>query len=363
MLAMAQARENRDPYSGNHCQRLAVLARALGERLSLPQEDQIALVYGGYLHNIGLISIPDHIVFKRTRLTDDEWKAIRNHTLFGAQLCSTVPAFERVLPIIRSHHEHWDGSGYPDGLSGEEIPLLARIFQGADLYDALRTARPYKPALSHQHAIEIIAAEGRRGWREPNIADLLADLPIAELSSEMAIMPGLVTEVRESGKNNVPSGPPIEFYSCFISHSSQDSTVARQINDSLRQHDIKSWYAPEDLKIGDRFRLKIDESIKLHDKLLLILSRSSIRSAWVESEVEAALEHERRRSQDLPENEGRSSTILFPISIDDSVFEASSGWVAEVRRTRHIGDFRNWQDPARYAIALKRLLRDLAADK
>jgi hypothetical protein len=211
--------------------------------------------------------------------------------------------------------------------------------------------------LSHDDAVEIFRKEAERGWRDPGLLSLLADLATMELEIEAMTLPDLLAEVRPSA-----SKPrPIEFYSCFVSHSSQDAPIAQRINDDLRKNGIESWYAPEDLKIGDRFRLQIDESIKLHDKVLLILSRSSVRSTWVESEVETALEHERRRSQDLPENDWRSATILFPICIDDAVFEASSGWAAEVRRTRHIGDFRSWQDPDRYEAALKRLLRDLAA--
>jgi len=80
------------------------------------------------------------------------------------------------LPIIRSHHERWDGSGYPDGLGGEDIPLLARILQVADIYDALTTARPYKPAFSHLHAIEIMIEEARRGWRDPELVPLFAEV-------------------------------------------------------------------------------------------------------------------------------------------------------------------------------------------
>jgi CheY-like chemotaxis protein len=165
--------------------------------------------------------------------------------------------------------------------------------------------------------------------------------------------------------DSVPPPPqPIEFFSCFISHSSQDGVLAEKINNDLRAHGIKSWYAPEDLKIGDRFRLKIDESIRLHDKLLLILSRSSIASSWVEAEVEAALAEENLRSQLAPEPLRGNVTVLFPIRIDDSALESSRlGWAGEVRRTRHIGDFRNWRDPTQYAIALEKLLKDLAATK
>jgi putative two-component system response regulator len=98
-----------------------------------------------------------------------------------------------VLPIIRSHHERWDGSGYPDGLAGEEIPLLARILQVADIYDALTTARPYKPAFSHQHAIEIMLEEARRGWRDPELVPLFAEVSQAAEGGDVASWPANVS--------------------------------------------------------------------------------------------------------------------------------------------------------------------------
>jgi DNA-binding response OmpR family regulator len=154
---------------------------------------------------------------------------------------------------------------------------------------------------------------------------------------------------------------PIQFYSCFISHSSADAEIAGRINEDLRRQNVTCWYAPEDLKIGDKFRLRIDESIRLHDKLLLILSKSSIGSRWVTSEVEAALEEEDRRVRAAPADLRGNTTVLFPIRLDETVFEAQDGWVADLRRTRHIGDFRNWQDPTAYDAAFSGLLRDLAA--
>lgn len=154
---------------------------------------------------------------------------------------------------------------------------------------------------------------------------------------------------------------PILFYSCFISHSSADAEIAGRINEDLRRHHVTCWYAPEDLKVGDKFRQKIDESIRLHDKLLLILSKSSIGSRWVTSEVEAALEEEDRRVRAAPAELRGNTTVLFPIRVDATVFKARGGWVADLRRTRHIGDFLNWRDPDAYNAAFARLLRDLAA--
>jgi hypothetical protein len=116
---------------------------------------------------------------------------------------------------------------------------------------------------------------------------------------------------------------------------------------------VRCWFAPEDLKIGDQFRDRIDESIRLHDKLLIILSENSVSSPWVSDEVEAAIEREHREKR----------IVLFPIKIDDAVMESEQAWAASIRRTRHIGDFTNWEDYALYKKAFDRLLRDLKAEE
>jgi len=176
LFALAQSVEHRDKYTGMHCERLAAYSIALGQALGLPNQSQVALYRGGYLHDIGKISIPDTILYKRGLLTEEEWQAMRLHTIRGEEICRPMKTLAPVLPIIRSHHERWDGSGYPDGLRGDEIPLLARILQVADIYDALTTARPYKPAFSHQHAVEIMQEEMRRGWRDPELVPLFAEV-------------------------------------------------------------------------------------------------------------------------------------------------------------------------------------------
>jgi hypothetical protein len=142
---------------------------------------------------------------------------------------------------------------------------------------------------------------------------------------------------------------PIEYYSCFISYSSKDQLFADLLYSQLKTKGARVWLATEDLKIGDRFRSRIDEAIRLYDKLLLVLSENSIKSPWVEAEVEAALEKERRQKR----------TVLFPISLDPAVMEASEAWAAAIRRMRHIGDFQMWKDHEEFQKALARLLRDL----
>jgi putative two-component system response regulator len=176
LFALAQSVEHRDRHTGMHCERLAAYGIALAQALGLPPRDQLALYRGGYLHDIGKIAIPDSILFKRGLLTEQEWQVMRLHTIRGEEICRPMKTLAPVLPIIRSHHERWDGSGYPDGLRGEEIPLLARILQIADIYDALTTARPYKPAFSHEHTMELMMEESRRGWRDPELVPLFAQI-------------------------------------------------------------------------------------------------------------------------------------------------------------------------------------------
>ncbi|HYI11648.1 MAG TPA: toll/interleukin-1 receptor domain-containing protein [Thermoanaerobaculia bacterium] len=145
-------------------------------------------------------------------------------------------------------------------------------------------------------------------------------------------------------------GKPIEYYSCFISYSSADEEFARRLYADLQARRIRTWFAPEDLKIGDRFRSRIDESIRAHDKLVLILSERSIDSSWVEKEVETAYARERREKR---------SDIFFPIRLDDAVMETDRAWAADIVNTRHIGDFRLWKSHDDYTKSLERLVRDL----
>jgi putative two-component system response regulator len=172
LFALAQAVEQRDNYTAGHCQRLAGMSVALGRALGLNDDQLIALHRGGYLHDIGKVGVPDNILFKRGSLTEPEWDIMRAHTTSGEAICRPMKSLAPVLPIIRNHHERWDGSGYPDGLRGEQIPLLARILQVVDIYDALTTERCYKRALSHEEAMQVLDQEVRRGWRDPELISL-----------------------------------------------------------------------------------------------------------------------------------------------------------------------------------------------
>ena len=161
--------ESRDPYTEGHCERLAENASNLGRYLGLDEDKVTALRRGGYLHDLGKIAVPDEILKKGANLTADEWVIMRRHPITGENICRPLKSLRLVLPIIRNHHEHFNGSGYPDGLSGQSIPLLARILQVVDIYDALTTTRPYKPALSHEQAALTMREEARSGLWDPQL--------------------------------------------------------------------------------------------------------------------------------------------------------------------------------------------------
>ena len=164
--------EARDPYTEGHCERLSRDAVDLGRFLGLDEESIVALRRGGYLHDLGKIAVPDEILKKGSDLTPAEWEIMKQHPVTGEKICRPLRSLRLVLPIIRHHHEHSDGSGYPDGLRAGEIPLLPRILQVVDIYDALRTARPYKPALGHEQAALTMRAEARSGlWDQELVAD------------------------------------------------------------------------------------------------------------------------------------------------------------------------------------------------
>jgi putative two-component system response regulator len=155
--------EGRDPYTEGHCERLALHAADLGRHLGLDRDSITALRRGGYLHDLGKIAVPDEILKKGSDLSPEEWEIMKQHPVTGENICKPLKSLRLVLPIIRHHHEHIDGSGYPDGLRAGEIPLLPRVLQVVDVYDALRTARPYKPALGHDHSAQTMREKARQG--------------------------------------------------------------------------------------------------------------------------------------------------------------------------------------------------------
>lgn len=163
--------EGRDPYTEGHCERLSVHAADLGRHLGMDEDSVLALKRGGYLHDLGKIAVPDDILKKGSNLTPAEWAVMKLHPVTGESICKPLRSLRLVLPIIRHHHEHSDGSGYPDGLTASDIPVLPRVLQVVDVYDALRTARSYKPAMTHDQAVQTMREEARRGLWDANLVD------------------------------------------------------------------------------------------------------------------------------------------------------------------------------------------------
>ena len=176
LFTLALSVEAKDPYTKDHCNRLARTSLALGKALGLPPHQLKALSRGGVLHDLGKIATPEAILLKPGPLIEGERVVIQKHPIVGERICSPLRSLRLVLPILRHHHERWDGSGYPDGLAGEDIPLTARILQVVDIYDALVTERPYKPAFSHERACAILREQTARGWRDPRLVEALIDL-------------------------------------------------------------------------------------------------------------------------------------------------------------------------------------------
>ena len=176
LFSLAESVEGRDPGLGRHCERLAQMCLALGASMGLPPHELLTLQRAGYLHDIGKVAIPDSILFKSGALSEKERNIMQSHAERGERICKNIRSLAAVLPVIRHHHEKWNGTGYPDGLAGEEIPLLARILQTADIYDALTTERPYKGAFTPDEAIKIMRAEAAKGWRDPKMTEHFSEL-------------------------------------------------------------------------------------------------------------------------------------------------------------------------------------------
>ena len=171
LFTLALSVEAKDPYTTGHCDRLARYSVALGRRLGLSQEYLKALHRGGILHDVGKIGIPDSILLKPSQLTVEERAVIQEHPAIGERICAPLKSLRLVLPIIRHHHERFDGTGYPDRLAGEAIPLMARILQVVDLFDAFTTQRPYKLAFKLDRSVALMREETAKGWWDARLVE------------------------------------------------------------------------------------------------------------------------------------------------------------------------------------------------
>ena len=169
VFALAQSIEGKDPYTKGHCDRLSEISVLLGRKLGLSQEQIDALEKAGTVHDVGKVAVPDAVLLKPGRLSPEESLLMREHPVVGERICKPLKSFRHVLPIIRHHHEKLDGTGYPDGLKGSQVPVTARVLQVVDVYDALTTQRPYKTALSAEDALGVMDDEVRKGWWDPEI--------------------------------------------------------------------------------------------------------------------------------------------------------------------------------------------------
>lgn len=176
IFSLAAAVEAKDKYTEGHCDRLSGMAEEMGKQLGLSEYDLIILRRGGILHDIGKIAIDDSILLKRGPLTPEEFEIIKTHPEIGENICKPLKSLRPVLPVIRWHQERYNGSGYPDALEGENIPLHARIIGIVDCFDALTTERTYRKALPDGEALEIIREETQRGLWDPKLFVILEDL-------------------------------------------------------------------------------------------------------------------------------------------------------------------------------------------
>ncbi|HEX3104063.1 MAG TPA: toll/interleukin-1 receptor domain-containing protein [Terriglobales bacterium] len=220
-------------------------------------------------------------------------------------------------------------------------------FEGTDFsYSRMRFASFVESDLSSAKGLDTVSHDGPSSIGIDTVFRSGGNIPDVFLRGA-----GVPEPFISQMKSLVAAMSPIEFYSCFISYSSKDQEFAERLRADLRSKNVRCWFAPEDLKIGDKLRSSFDEAIRVHDKLMVLLSEDSVESQWVEKEVETAFEKERKQNR----------VVLFPIRLDDAVMNTHQAWAADIRRTRHIGDFKNWKDHDSYKEAFKRLLQSLKA--
>lgn len=172
IVALAGTIDARDPYTAGHSERVSYYGELLGRKVGVSEDDRQTLHYGGLFHDIGKIAVRDAILLKPGTLTPEERMEIQRHPVVGRNLLGHMRTLEAAMPVVYHHHERCDGSGYPEGLAGDDIPLLARITTVADVYDALTTVRPYRGAMTRAQALEVMDGEMRKGWLDAELFPL-----------------------------------------------------------------------------------------------------------------------------------------------------------------------------------------------
>jgi len=187
IFSLARAIEARDHFTEEHVERVAERAVALARLAGFPEEELTAVRYGGILHDIGKIGVPDEILNKPGRLTPEEFEVMKRHPVIGYEICRPLKSLAGALPLIRHHHEKLDGSGYPDGLSGEAVPVSARIMAISDIYDALTNDRAYRKAMSHEKAAEILRGEAAAGKLDRDLVEDFLNQVVAETGAPAGV--------------------------------------------------------------------------------------------------------------------------------------------------------------------------------
>jgi putative two-component system response regulator len=193
VLSLARSIEAKDALRGGHSDRMVAYAVELGEALGMPDQELQEMQVACLLHDIGKVALPDRILMKPGPLNAEEMEIVRQHPVIGERICAPLKSLRGILPVIRHHHERMDGSGYPDGLRGEQIPIKTRILQIADVYDALTMDRPYRVALSPEEALQILDHEATQGWLD------------AFLVSKFTELRGLSERLRAGGRSMLAS--------------------------------------------------------------------------------------------------------------------------------------------------------------
>ena len=171
LFTLNSAFHGREISSAGHPERVAANAKRLGQRLGLSEEDLSILYKGGLLHDIGMVKVPYDILSKNGALDNSEYEMVKNHTVWGEELCKSLPSLKKVLPVVRNHHERMNGSGYPDGLKGEEIPVVVRIIAICEVYDALICDRPHRPGFSHADAVKSLSMQAKNELLDKDLVD------------------------------------------------------------------------------------------------------------------------------------------------------------------------------------------------